>query len=140
MNQEVIIPDRISNQVYKLNPWLYFQAVFYFVLGSLYSLTVIGAIIGIPFIIAGLGLWNSAKEFKNYAENKNILSLEAALESQRQFFVTLGIIIITTFVLPLLLALSLLLTILFSPDFSKEFNNNIPKIQIPSSSGKGRTI
>ena len=143
MNQEIIIPnkeDRVYYQVQKLNPWLYFQATLYLLVGGLYSITIIGAVIGIPFIIAGLGLWNSAKEFKNYAESKNIINLEAALEEQRRFFGTLGWIIIITFILPLLLALSLMLAMFFSPDLSKELNDNLPKIQIPHQTNKGREV
>jgi hypothetical protein len=44
-----------------------FVSVFYIIVGVLYSLTIIGAIVGIPLIISGLRLKESADAFTNFA-------------------------------------------------------------------------
>jgi flagellar biogenesis protein FliO len=56
--------------------------------GVIYCLTIIGAIIGIPYYIMGKRLRESAEAFTNYNSNSSAMDLELAIEKQtRAFFI-----------------------------------------------------
>ena len=64
--------------------------------GVLYCLTIIGAILGIPYFIMGKRLRESADAFKSYNTSSSAKDLETAIERQtRSFFIQYVLAIIT---------------------------------------------
>jgi hypothetical protein len=116
----------------KLCPWVSFHGWIYLLGGAFYCLSIIGAIIGVPMIIAGVGLINSTKDFRDFANSQDLARLNSALVEQKKFFATTGILFILTFIVPILLFISLLLTLAFNPQINKSFDswtNKLPKLQ-----------
>jgi hypothetical protein len=73
-----------------------FVGIFYIIGGALECLSIIGAIIGIPLIICGLRIRESADSFKGYLTTNDSSMLEKALERQgRYFFIQKVLIIIS---------------------------------------------
>ena len=54
--------------------------------GVLYCLSIIGAIVGIPVIIAGIRLRESAGAFSNYIGSNDVSRLVKGFERQSRFF------------------------------------------------------
>ena len=75
-----------------------FVGIFYIIVGALYSLTIIGAILGIPLIICGLRLRESANSFTSYVTTNDGTMLERALERQSRFFFIQKVFMIITLV------------------------------------------
>ncbi len=67
--------------------------------GVLYCLTCIGALLGIPFILAGMRLRESAGAFLSYSNTKNPNQLDAALQKQSKYFFIQKIFIIASLIL-----------------------------------------
>ena len=70
----------------KMSGDMRFVGIFYIILGGLYCLTIVGALIGIPFIICGLRLRESADSFSSFIVGGDASSLERGLERQSSFF------------------------------------------------------
>lgn len=76
-----------------------FVGIFGIILGALNCLSIIGAIVGIPYIIASLRVREAADAFSHYASAGDAATLERAFEKQKSaFFITkvllvLGLII-----------------------------------------------
>ncbi len=66
--------------------------LFTVIFGAINCLSIIGALIGVPFIIAGLRLRESAERFEYYAASKNEAALRDALEKQNGYFRILKIL------------------------------------------------
>jgi hypothetical protein len=79
-----------------------FVSIFTIIIGVFYCLTFIGAIFGIPMIIAGIRLRDGARAFSVYQENQDEFTLEKALRYQQKFFFIGKILIIISIVLFLL--------------------------------------
>jgi Family of unknown function (DUF5362) len=108
------------DEQYNLNPALQmtgnkmtgdmnFVGIFYIIIGALYSITIVGALIGIPLIISGLRLRESSDSFKSYLSSNDQNMLVNALEKQGRFFFiqkVLIIIAIVLFVLEIILVIS----------------------------------
>lgn len=72
------------------------------IFGAIYCLSIIGALIGVPSIIAGIRLRDSADGFRAYMNSHNAYLLEGALEHQSRFFFihkVLAIILVVMMVL-----------------------------------------
>jgi len=76
-----------------------FVGIFYIIVGVLYSLTIIGAILGIPLIICGLRLRESSTSFTSYVVTNDESMLERALERQSRFFFIQKVFMIITLVI-----------------------------------------
>ena len=75
----------------------------YFVItGALSCLSIVGAIVGVPYIIAGLRLKDSAAEFRGWLSHEPG-ALFRALQRQQQYF----------FIMMVVLVVSLVLTVIF---------------------------
>jgi hypothetical protein len=72
----------ISKMVGDMN----FVGIFYIIMGALYCLSIVGAIVGIPFIISGLRVRESASQFQAYLATNEPFALEQAIERQSKFF------------------------------------------------------
>jgi len=76
-----------------------FVGIFYIIVGALYSLTIIGAVLGIPLIICGLRLRESSTSFTSYVVTNDESMLERALERQSRFFFIQKVFMIITLVI-----------------------------------------
>ncbi len=79
-----------------------FVGIFTIIIGAFYCLTFIGAIFGIPMIIAGIRLRDGARAFSVYQDEHDEFSLEKGLRYQQKFFFIGKILIIISIVLFLL--------------------------------------
>lgn len=106
-----IDPDVI---VTKLAGDMNFIGIFTIVGGAFYCLTIIGAIVGIPMIIAGVRLTESCKEFREYRSTKSAVSLFSALEREGRFFFILKVLTIAYLCLMVIYVMVLLIVFAFS--------------------------
>ncbi len=97
--------------VTKLNSDMRFVGMFYIIIGALYSLTIIGAIMGIPLIISGLRLRESSDSFSSFVFSGDNNMLERALERQSRFFFIQKIFIIITLVVMVLYIIAIIVLI-----------------------------
>jgi hypothetical protein len=88
--------------VNKMTGDMRFVGVFYIIMGALYCLTIVGAIIGIPFIICGLRLRESADAYTGFLGSNDANMLERAFERQGSFFFIQKVLMIIGLVLMIL--------------------------------------
>jgi uncharacterized protein DUF5362 len=79
-----------------------FLGLFYIIYGVLASLTIIGAIIGIPLLISGLRLREAADELNSFRTTNDSGYLRRGFELQGKFFNIQKIIIIVGIVITVL--------------------------------------
>jgi hypothetical protein len=94
----------------KMTSDMNFVGIFTIVYGSITCLSIIGAVIGIPLIIAGLRLREAVDEFKIFQMSNNSAALRRAFEKQQRYFRILKILIIVSLVIT---ALYIILVIIF---------------------------
>lgn len=99
-----------------------FIGVYYMVIGVLSSLTIIGAVWGIPMFIAGSRLRDSAENLRLYNENKSDETLNRAMNLQNSSFSIYKIIIIVSLSF-FVIYIIWFITFLASHDFS-----NFPRV------------
>jgi hypothetical protein len=80
--------------VAKMGSDMKFVGLFHIIYGVFSCLTIIGAVIGVPFIMAGIRLRESADSFSTYLRTNNNKILEAALERTAKFIYMHKILII----------------------------------------------
>lgn len=76
-----------------------FVGIFTIIYGGLTCLSIIGALIGVPLIIAGLRIREAADEFTVFQSSNDSKALRRALEKQAKYFNILKILIIVALVL-----------------------------------------
>lgn len=86
MNEAATISPVFHITVNKMAGDMKFVGIFYIIIGAIECLTIIGAVIGIPLIISGLRLRESADSFKGYLISGDSFMLERALERESRFF------------------------------------------------------
>ncbi len=102
----------LRTTISKLNSDMRFVGMFYIIIGALYSITIIGAIMGIPLIISGLRLRESSDSFSSYMLSGDNNMLERALERQSRFFFIQKIFIIITLVVMVLYIIAIIVLII----------------------------
>ncbi len=118
------ISQMLQYTVNKMSGDMKFVGVFYMILGVLYCLTIVGAVIGIPFIICGIRLRESADSFNMYISTSDGSMLERALERQSKFFFIQKVLMIIALVLIILyVVLILVFGVALIGAFS-DFNSN----------------
>jgi len=95
-----------------------FVGLFTIIYGALSCLSIIGAVVGIPLIIAGLRLRDSADTFIGYQNSKEEGTLLKGFELQSKYFFIQKVIIIVSLIL---VALSILGMITFAGFLASEF-------------------
>jgi len=90
MNNAILSSDLLR----RLSGDMTFLAWYYIITGGLICLSIIGALIGVPQIISGLRLKDSADELSRYAYEPNPQLLEQALNFQQKFFFIQKVLII----------------------------------------------
>ena len=86
-----------------------FVGIYYMIIGVLASLTIIGAIVGIPTFIAGSRLRDAAENLKLYNENKSDDTLNRALNLQNSSFFIYKILIIVGLVIMVLYIIGIII-------------------------------
>ncbi len=86
----------------KMTSDMKFLGMFYIVYGGLACLSIIGAIVGIPLLISGLRLRESADELNSFRDTNDSSFLRRGFELQGKFFRIQKIIIIVGIVITLL--------------------------------------
>ena len=76
-----------------------FVGIFTIIYGGLTCLSIIGAVIGIPLIFAGMRIREAADEFTIFQSSNDSKALRRALEKQGRYFNILKILIIVALVL-----------------------------------------
>jgi hypothetical protein len=109
--------------VNKMTGEMNFVGMFYIIIGAMYSLTIIGAIVGIPLIISGLRLRESSDSFKGYLTSNDASMLERAFEKQERFFFIQKVFVIITIVFLVLYIILMIIAFAFFADF---FSKNYP--------------
>lgn len=90
---------RFIEMVKKMAGDMKFNAIFAIIYGALTCLTIVGAVIGVPLIFAGLRLNEASDLFKAYLNSGDFLSLSNALERQGRYFFINKVLIIIALVL-----------------------------------------
>jgi hypothetical protein len=99
MDQATEISPTLHYTVSKMTGDMQFVGIFYIIIGAIECLTIIGAIIGIPIIICGLRLRESADAFRGYITSSDSHMLERALERESRFFFIQKVFLIISLVL-----------------------------------------
>ena len=110
MEENVTISPTLQMTVNKMTGDMQFVGIFYIIIGALQCLSIFGAIIGIPVIICGLRLRESADSFKGYLATGDSLMLENAMERQGKFFFIQKVLIIIYLII---FALTIIALIIF---------------------------
>jgi hypothetical protein len=86
-----------------------FVGIYYMVVGVLASITIIGAVVGIPTFIAGSRLRDAAENLKLYNENKSDDTLNRAMNLQNSSFFIYKILIIVGLVIMVLYIIGIII-------------------------------
>ena len=86
MDENVTISPTLQMTVNKMTGDMQFVGIFYIIWGAIECISIVGAIIGIPLIICGLRIRESADSFRGYLTTNDSSMLEKALERQGRFF------------------------------------------------------
>ena len=86
MNESTTISPSLHMVISKMSGDMNFVGIFYIIMGAIECLTIIGAIVGIPIIICGLRLRESADSFTAYLTSGDAFMIERALERESRFF------------------------------------------------------
>ena len=79
-----------------------FVGMFTIIYGAISCLSIIGAIIGIPLIFAGIRLREAVDEYKIFQTSNSSAALRRAFEKQQRYFYILKILIIVSLVMMVL--------------------------------------
>lgn len=93
------ISPMFQNLLNKMAKDMRFVGIFYIIVGGFTCLSIIGAIIGVPYIICGIRLRESANFFDNYSYGGDTGILENAIDKQSRFFFIQKVIMIITIVM-----------------------------------------
>jgi hypothetical protein len=102
-----------------------FVGIWHIILGVIYCLSCVGAVIGIPIIFMGIRLRESAESFLNYVSSKMSDSsiLMFALQKQSRYFHIIKILIIIGIVLICLEIIFLIIMLVLMPTTFKSFSH-----------------
>lgn len=121
-------PQEVSpffkSTIEKMNSDMRFVGVFAIVIGGLYTVTIIGAIMGVPLIFIGIRLREATENFDMYSRTDDKVMLERAFEKQQRAFYIQKILIIVYIVFMALYfaAIAVFLIIGFGSGFFDQIN------------------
>jgi hypothetical protein len=102
MNGSSTLTPLATMSVNKMTGDMKFVGIFYIIFGAIYCLTIIGALIGVPLIICGLRIRESADAYSGYVSSNDTNMLERAFERQGSFFFIQKVLLIIGLVLMVL--------------------------------------
>lgn len=79
-----------------------FVGMFVIIIGAFNCLSIIGAIVGIPYIFIGMRIRESAEQFDIFRMNNDARAMRAGFELQAKYFKIVKILIIISLVLMVL--------------------------------------
>jgi hypothetical protein len=123
MNESVptsIFHYTISKMIGDMN----FVGIFFIITGAIYCLTIVGAIVGIPIIMSGMRVRESASHFQTYLATNDSYALEQAIERQSKFYFMQKILMIITIVFLILYFVGIILLIAFITSMVESGNFN----------------
>lgn len=85
-NVSLLESNMLKQNVSKMSRDMNFFAIVYVVYGVLMCLTIIGAIIGIPFIIYHMKLREAGQAYEKFSSSNDFFFLNKAIENQQKFF------------------------------------------------------
>ena len=89
------LSPKAQQDVREMTGHMNFVGIMGIILGALNCLSIIGAIIGVPYIIASLRIREAADNFNRYLNEGSTVTLEMAFEKQKSaFFITKVMLII----------------------------------------------
>lgn len=89
----------MSTNLPNLTKYMSFIGLLAMIGGVIYCITIIGAIIGVPYYIMGKRLRESAEAFNGYNSSSSARDLEAAIEKQTRAFFIMYVLAIISLVL-----------------------------------------
>lgn len=95
---------------------MHFVGLFVIIYGILACLTIVGMIIGIPYIFVGLRFREAADEFTKYAESRNEENLLTAFIRQGRSFFIIKILVIVGLVFLALYIVGMIMFFVFNPE------------------------
>lgn len=93
-NISVLQGEFLYETVNRMASDMKFYAIFYLIVGILYSFTIFGAFYGIPLIIYSIKLKDSADQYREFVRDKDFALLLEAMGNQRKFFFFNKVVII----------------------------------------------
>ena len=108
--------------VKKMTSDMRFVGLFTIIYGALSCLSIIGAIVGVPLIIAGLRLRESADAFVAYLTSKEENTLIKGFDLQGKYFFINKVIIIITLILMAISIIIMIASIGFIANEYQEFS------------------
>jgi hypothetical protein len=87
-----------GEMIYKMAKDMNFVGLWSIIYGAITCIGIITAVIGIPYIIAGLRLRDAANYFKSYSAHAEYFTLEQAFRMQSEFYRYIKIVIIISLV------------------------------------------
>jgi hypothetical protein len=102
----------VVNLAPKTAKWMGFVAYVWIISGAFTCLSIIGAVIGVPYILLGLKLKNAANDLKDYIQTNNPASFEEFIKKIHSHFLTLSIIFIAGFILMIIYIVVIILVLI----------------------------
>ncbi|HEY1406090.1 MAG TPA: DUF5362 family protein [Spirochaetota bacterium] len=106
-----------AGYVQPLTGWASFVAVVNIVGGALYSLTILGALIGVPIIIGGVHLYKAVKIFRDLKDLSDTAKYNDAMQKVNVYFMINGMLLvlcIVGFIIYVIIFIALIATGAFS--------------------------
>jgi len=103
---------QMSTNLSNLSKYMKFVGLLMMIGGVIYCITIIGAIIGVPYYLIGKRLRESADAFADYNSSSSVSDLETAIGQQtRAFFIMyilaiIGLVLIAIYIVVLLAMLA----------------------------------
>lgn len=101
-----------------------FVGIFTIIYGGLSCLSIIGAVIGVPLIFAGLRIREAADEYSMFQSSNDNKALRRAFEKQGRYFnilkilIIVGIVITVIYIIVMIAMLGTFLSAMSGTDFS----------------------
>lgn len=93
-NPYLLAQDQFGDMIYTMSKDMKFLGIMSIIFGILYCLSILGAIIGVPLIFAGIRLKESGESFDFFSKNNDEIALQQAIERQKRFFYILKMLVI----------------------------------------------
>ncbi len=89
----------LQGRLREMSKHMGFVGLFCIIYGAIACLSIVGAIIGIPYIIAGLRIRESADSYLAFSTSSDARQLLTAFEKQSSFFFIMKVLIIIALVI-----------------------------------------
>lgn len=93
-NPYLMSRDQFGDMIYTMSKDMKFLGIVAIIYGILNCLTIFGALIGVPYIFAGIRLKESGESFGFYSTNYDEIALQQAIERQKRFFFIMKVLVI----------------------------------------------